>query len=176
MRLTKSQALEMLESDDLVGIGMAAQPDAPQEERSARGHLPDRPQHQLHQFLHRILFVLRVLPPAGRQGRLRPLVRDHFREDRRDARTRRHRHPAAGRPQHRSAHRVLRKSAALHQDALSAGASALFFRAGNSLHRRSCRAERARHDRAPDGRRAATRFPAAARKFWTTKFARASRA
>ena len=28
-------------------------------------HLPDRPQHQLHKFLHGVLLVLRVLPAAG---------------------------------------------------------------------------------------------------------------
>ena len=59
--------------------------------------------------------------------------------------------------------------------ALPASASALFFRAGNRLHRGSFRPERARHDRAPAWLRGSTRFPAAARKFWTTKFARAFR-
>ena len=46
----------------------------------------------------------------------------------------------AGRPASRSAHRVLRESAALDQAALPAGASALLFGAGNSVHRRSLRA------------------------------------
>jgi len=50
----------MLECDDLVGLGMAAHQLAPEEKRSPRGHLPDRPQYQLHEFLHRVLFLLRV--------------------------------------------------------------------------------------------------------------------
>ena len=48
---------------------------------------------------------------------------------------------------------VLRESAALHQAALPAPASALLFGSGDSVHRRSLRPQRARHHRAPARRR-----------------------
>ena len=57
-----------------------------------------------------------------------------------------------------------------------AASSALFFRAGDHLHRRSFRPVRARHHRAACATPVSIPFPAAARKFSTTKFARASRA
>jgi len=45
MRMTPQEALDLFHSDDLVGIGMAAPSIAQEEDRSARSHLPDRPQH-----------------------------------------------------------------------------------------------------------------------------------
>jgi len=129
----------------------AGPPAAPQEERPARRHLPDRPQHQLHQFLHRILLVLRLLPPHGGQGRLHPVVCRDLPQDRRDAGARRQRRAAAGRPASRSGDRLLRKSSALDQRALPDRASALLLRAGNSLYRRSQRALGGGHHSPPDG-------------------------
>jgi len=72
MALTKAQALDMLESDDLIGIGMAAHQLRLKKKRPAHRHLPGRSQHQLHQFLHRVLFLLRVLPSPWGKGRLHP--------------------------------------------------------------------------------------------------------
>ena len=89
---------------------------APQEDRSARRHLSDRPQHQLHEFLHGVLLVLRVLPPAGLEGRLHPAARDDLPENRRNARAGRQRRAAARRLASRPANRVLRKHAALDHE------------------------------------------------------------
>src|SRR5438105_11269959 len=50
-------------------------PTAVEEKRSPRRDLPNRPQHQLHEFLHGVLLLLRVLPPARRERRLHPAVR-----------------------------------------------------------------------------------------------------
>src|SRR5207245_425447 len=108
-----------------------------EEKRSPCRHLPDRPQHQLHEFLHRVLFFLRVLPPARREGRLHSAVRGNLQENRRNARARRHRNFAPGRPAPGLADRLLRKSFALLKSALPASAPALFFRARDSLHRGS---------------------------------------
>ena len=60
MSLTPQEALDLFASDDLIGIGMEAMEVRNRKDRSARRHLPDRSQHQLHEFLHRVLFVLRV--------------------------------------------------------------------------------------------------------------------
>src|SRR5438105_5028218 len=114
-------------------------PNALEEERPACRDLPDRPQHQLYEFLHRVLFVLRVLPPARGERRLHSAVRGNLQKNRRDAGAWRYRNSAARRPASRSANRLLRKSLALFEGALPASASTLLFRAGNSVHRGSFR-------------------------------------
>ena len=47
----------------------------PQAASRRRRQLHHRPQHQLHQLLHRVLQLLRVLPPDGPRGRLHPAAR-----------------------------------------------------------------------------------------------------
>src|ERR1700740_3170442 len=122
---------------------------AQKENRSARRQLSDRSQYQLYELLYRILLLLRLLPANGLQGRLRPFAGYHPGENRRDYSPGRHRYSHAGWIAFRSAHRLLRKSAALDQTKLPANSLALFFGAGSALHRRSLKSERARYDRPP---------------------------
>ena len=85
----------------------------------ARRHLHHRPQRQLHERLRGAVQLLRVLS-AGRIGRgLRARLRGDLPEDRRDDRARRRAAAAAGRPQSRSAARVVRGSVPRGQGALS---------------------------------------------------------
>ena len=156
MGLTPAEALDLFNSDDLMGIGMAANEVRAQEDRSAHRHLSDRPQHQLHKFLHRILLVLRLLPPARRQRWLHFAARDNLQKIEEMVELggtgvllQGGLHPDLQIDYYENLLRSIER-------ALPAGASALLLRAGNSLHRRSFRAERARHDRAPARR--GTRF------------------
>ena len=111
----------------------------PQASSRRRRHLRHRPQHQLHEFLHRVLHLLRFLPAAEgtrSQRGLHPRVRNHLRQDPRDRRAGRHRRADAGRPASRSEDRVAREDAERHQAALSQDSSALLFGVGNHRHRR----------------------------------------
>src|SRR5256886_5455503 len=148
--LTKQQALDMLESDDLIGIGMEAH------QFRLKKNDPRVATYQIdrninYQFLHRVLFFLRVLPPARRERRLHSAVRGNLQENRRNAGTWRHRHFAPGWPAPGLANRLLRKSSALFKSALRASPSALFFRAGNFVHRGSQRNQYSRNDSTLDG-------------------------
>ena len=93
------------------GSRRAAQGAAPGRSR----HVHRRPQHQLHQRVHDLVPLLRVLP-AGRPRRgLRAHARAAHREDQRDGRGRRHPDPAAGRAQSGAAPRVVRGSVPLDE-------------------------------------------------------------
>jgi len=59
----EARTLEMLESDDLVGIGMPRTSCASR--KRPRVNLFRSTQHQLHKFLHGVLLLLRVLQALG---------------------------------------------------------------------------------------------------------------
>ena len=63
--MTRQEAIDLYSSDDLIGIGMAADAVRRKLHPARRGQLHHRPQHQLHQFLHRVLQLLRLLPAHG---------------------------------------------------------------------------------------------------------------
>jgi len=83
--LTKQEALDMLQSDDLVGVGMSAH------QMRLKKNDPRVVTYQIDRninytnFCNRILFVLRFLQAAWSERRLHPLLRDNLRENRRDA-------------------------------------------------------------------------------------------
>ena len=60
--MTRAEAIDLYHSDDLIGIGMAADAVRRKLHPGRRRQLHHRSQHQLHQFLHRILQLLRLLP------------------------------------------------------------------------------------------------------------------
>ena len=92
---------------------------APQVASRRRRLLHHRPQYQLHQFLHRILQLLRLLPAAGPRRRLRTAQGNHLRQDSGDHRPGRHRRADAGRPASRSQDRMVRRSVPQHQGSAS---------------------------------------------------------
>src|ERR1700688_2003619 len=131
----------------------------PQTSSRRHGHLHHRPQHQLHQLLHRVLHLLRLLPPPERPRRqrgLHPRDRHHLRKNPRDRRTRRHRRPHARRPSSRPQNRLARKNAARNQRSLPANPSALLLRIRNHRHRRIQLSQHPRHH--PPPARCRTRF------------------
>jgi len=73
MGLTQQEALDLFRSDDLIGIGMAAM-EMRRKKRTLAWRLIRSIAHQLHEFLHRILLVLRILSPARLEGRLSAFV------------------------------------------------------------------------------------------------------
>src|SRR5471030_2556616 len=115
-----------------------------------RGLLHHRPQHQLHEFLHGVLQLLRLLPAHGpRRGLPAPEGSD-LRQDSGDAGSGRHRRADAGRAASRSEDRVVRRPFPKHQGALP-DSSALPVGARGDQHRGSERPEPARHHPAADG-------------------------
>ena len=81
MGLTPQEALDMFQSDDLVGIGMAAN------QFRKRKNDPRVATYQIDRNINYTNFCteycsfLRVLPADGLKGRLRPLQRNHFSEN-----------------------------------------------------------------------------------------------
>ncbi len=94
--------------------------DAPPAPRAV-SHIQYRPQHQLHERLLRGLRFLRVLPQDQRFGRLRARPRRAAGEDSRDGRLGRRSNPDARRLPPDVEDRVVRRTAARHQAAFSAG-------------------------------------------------------
>ena len=72
-RMTDSEALELLRSRDLLGVGARAHEVRERLVPGAAGHLHHRPQHQLHQRLRLRLPLLRLPLQAGRRRGLRAL-------------------------------------------------------------------------------------------------------
>ena len=133
---------------------MAANQLRKKKNRSARGHLPDRSQHQLHEFLHRVLLLLRLLSPLGSKDGYVLSHRNHPRKNRRDHRARRHRHPDAGRSASPICASTITKTCCAPSRSASRSMHLHCFSAPEIL----CIAEvsgslRARHHRAPARRR-----------------------
>ena len=63
-RLSPEEGLALLDSNDLAAIGRAADAVTRRLHPEPYPHVQHRPQHQLHQRLHRGLRLLRVLPQA----------------------------------------------------------------------------------------------------------------
>ncbi len=167
--MTRAEAIDLFQSDDLVGIGMAADAVRRKLHPRRRRQLHHRPQHQLHEFLHRILQLLRVLPADGPRRGLPAFEGSDLRQDSGDHRPGRHRHPDAGRAASGFEDRVVRGPAAVDQGALRRqDLEPLFFGAGDREHRRGERADAARHDCAAARCGAGVDSRRRARKFWTT--------
>ena len=107
-RLTADEALELYLGAPDASARPAGRRGPPPSPPGPHRHLHHRPQRQLHERLRGAVLVLRVLPAGRRRGRLRPRLRRDLPEDRGDDRTGRRPAAAAGRPQPRPAHRVVR--------------------------------------------------------------------
>ncbi len=115
----------------------------------AVSHLQHRSQRQLHERLHGGLRFLRLLSPAQASRRLCARPRSAAAKDPGDGRSGRRSDPDARRPASRAAARVVRRTAARHQDPLSASQRPRLQPAGDSpLHQ-------GRQAAAADGARAA---------------------
>ena len=118
MSLTKAQALEMFESDDLIGIGMEA--DAVRRKLHPEGvvtYIIDRNINYTNFCTEYCTFCAFYRPlkgPAG-EGRLHPRLRNDLRQDSRDRGTWRHRCIDAGRIASRPQDRLAREDAARNQ-------------------------------------------------------------
>ena len=140
MGITPQEALDLFNSDDLIGIGMAAN-----EVRRAKTD-PRIATYQIDRNINYTNFCTEYCsfcafyrPLGAKDGYILPLesIYEKIEEMHRAGR---HGHADAGRLASGFAHRVLRKHAALDQAALPASPPALLFRAGDRLHRGSFRA------------------------------------
>ena len=172
MGITPQEALDLFNSDDLIGIGMAAnEVRRTKTDPRVATYQIDRNINYTNFCTEYCSFCAFYRPLGAKDGYILPLEAiyekiEEMLDAGRDGRA------AAGRTASGSADRVLRKHAALDPRALPAGAPALLFGAGDYLHRGSFRAFDSRDDRAAARCGAGIRFPAAARKFWTMKCAR----
>ncbi len=148
MRITQEEALELFNSDDLIGIGMAAN-EVRRKKTDPRvaTYQIDRNINYTNFCTEYCSFCAFYRPLGAKDGYILSLetIYEKIRGDDRDWR---HRCADAGRPASGPASGVLRKHAELDQAEVSAGASALFFGAGNSVYCGGFRAFGARHDRA----------------------------
>ena len=115
-RLSREEGVALLRDGELPRARHAGRRRALAAPPRARGHLHHRPQHQLHERLHRAVRLLRLLPRPAVEGRLRALARPSSRQkieetialggcaD-----------PAPGRPAPRPRDRVLRGALPLDQ-------------------------------------------------------------
>ena len=162
MGITPQEALDLFNSDDLIGIGMAAN------EVRRKKTDPRVATYQIDRNINYTNFCTEYCSfcafyrPLGAKDGYLLSFETIYEKIRGDARAGRHGRVAAGRAASGFAHRVLRKYAALAQAEVSAGASALFFGAGDSVHRGSFRPFRARYDCA--AARRGTRFDSRRRR------------
>ena len=172
--ITREEALDLFRSDDLIGIGMEADRDPPPLASRRAWSATSSIATSTTPISARSTAA--SAPSTGRPGHAEGYIlpkEDDLREDSGDARPGRHRRADAGRAASGSQDRVVRGSLPRHQGALS-DSPALPLRAGSHEHRRGQRisacATRSRACAMP----ASIRFPAAARRFWTTPCAIAS--
>ena len=177
MGISQQEALDLFRSDDLVGIGMAAnQLRKKKNDPRVATYQIDRNINYTNFCTEYCSFCAFYRPMGSKDGYVLSLE-DHPAENRRDHGARRHRHSDAGRPESRSALDYYENLLRSHQAELSRSMHLHCFSAPEILciaevSGLSVRDTIARlRDAGP-----AIRFPAAAPKFWTTKSARASRA
>ena len=179
MSLTKAQALDMYRSDDLIGIGMEA--DAVRRKLHPEGvvtYIIDRNINYTNFCTEYCTFCAFYRPLKGKlasEGYILDFdtIYDKVRETVELGGTG---VLLAGRPASRPEDRLVRGDAERDEAALPAGAPALLLGVGGHLHRRGQRAEHRRHDPAAARLPGSIPFPAAARKFSTTKCATRLRA
>ena len=171
--MTRQEAIDLFRSDDLIGIGMAA--DAVRRKLHPDGivsYIIDRNINYTNFCTEYCSFCAFYRPMGHAEGYIHSneVIFDKIQETHRPGR---HRHSDAGRPASRPEDRVVRGSAARDQTALR-HLVPLFLGAGDRQHRRGERPDHSRHDRAAARRGASIPFPAAAPKFWTTMCGAAS--
>ena len=145
-RLTRAEGVALLRDGDLLELGALADSVRERLHPEGRRHLHRRPQHQLHEHLHRAVRVLRVLPRPALEGGLPPLEGAARAEDRGDDRAGRVADPAPGRPASRPRHRVLRGAVRVdevHLSRRSGSTASARPRSSTSAACRTCRTEAA---------------------------------
>ena len=149
MGISSQEALDLFNSDDLIGIGMAAN-EVRRKKTDPRvaTYQIDRNINYTNFCTEYCSFCAFYRPLGAKDGYILPLE-SIYEKIEEMLRARRHGRPAAGRPAPGPANRILREHAALDSRAISAGSPALLFRAGNHLHRGSLRALNSRNHRAP---------------------------
>ena len=154
MGISKQEALDLFNSDDLIGIGMAAN-EVRRKKTDPRvaTYQIDRNINYTNFCTEYCSFCAFYRPLGAKDGYILPLE-DHLREDRRDARAGRHGRAAAGRAAPGSADRVLREHAALDQASDSRRSICTAFpRRRSSASPKFPDLTRARYDRAAARRR-----------------------
>ena len=152
MGLTQQEALDLFRSDDLIGIGMAAM-EVRRKKTDPRvvTYQIDRNINYTNFCTEYCSFCAFYRPLGSKEGYLLSFetIYEKIEEMIELGGTG---HPAAGRPASRICGSNITKICCARLRSAFRKSSALFFRAGNRLHRRSFRTERARDDRAPDDR------------------------